>query len=148
MKPLPLSLVADWVKGRLVNASGNEIVLDVRTDSRKVRQGDLFVALKGERFDGHDFVSDAVQKGAVAAIVARQLPLSVPQIIVADTLRALGELAASYLRQLRAERTWSCVIAVTGSSGKTTTKTMIASIVREVMPTVASPESFKSSCRR
>ncbi|MFA0741459.1 MAG: hypothetical protein DFNUSKGM_001570, partial [Candidatus Fervidibacter sacchari] len=87
MKPLPLSLVADWVKGRLVNASGNEIVLDVRTDSRKVRQGDLFVALKGERFDGHDFVSDAVQKGAVAAIVARQLPLSVPQIIVADPLR-------------------------------------------------------------
>jgi UDP-N-acetylmuramoyl-tripeptide--D-alanyl-D-alanine ligase len=144
MKPLPLSLVADWVKGRLVNASGNEIVLGVCTDSRQVRQGNLFVALKGERFDGHDFVAEAIQKGAVAAVVARQLPLPVPQIIVADTLRALGDLAASYLRQLRTERTWSCVIAVTGSSGKTTTKTMIASIVKEVMPAVASPESFNN----
>jgi len=63
MKPLPLSLVADWVKGRLVNASGNEIVLGVCTDSRRVRQGNLFVALKGERFDGHDFVAEAIQKG-------------------------------------------------------------------------------------
>jgi UDP-N-acetylmuramoyl-tripeptide--D-alanyl-D-alanine ligase len=144
MKPLPLSLVADWMKGRLVNASGEEIVLSVCTDSRQVRQGDLFVALKGERFDGHDFIADAIQKGAVAAVVACQLPLPIPQIIVADTLRALGDLAASYLHLLRAERTWSCVIAVTGSSGKTTTKTMIASIVKEVMPAVASPESFNN----
>lgn len=144
MVPLPLNLIAEWVKGRLVNASGDEIVSGVSTDSREIRQGDLFVALKGEHFDGHDFVNDATQKGAAAAIVARELPLSLPQIVVADTLRALGEFASHYLRYLTNLCRSLDLIAVTGSSGKTTTKGMIASVVRSTVPTLVSPESFNN----
>lgn len=144
MVSLPLQKVAEWVKGRLVNAKGDEKISGVSTDSRKVCQGDLFVALKGEHFDGHDFVPEAFQKGAIAALVNRQLPLSIPQIVVADTLRALGDLAANYLKFLRSINENLVVIAVTGSSGKTTTKTMIASVVQSVMPTTISPESFNN----
>lgn len=144
MTPLPLRLITEWVKGRLVNSKGDEQVNGVSTDSRKVCQGDLFVALKGERFDGHDFVAEAIQKGAVAVIVTRQLPLPAPQIVVADTLRALGDLAANYFNYLKPTNENLQVIAVTGSSGKTTTKMMIASIVQSVMQTVVSPESFNN----
>lgn len=63
MIPITLREVAEWTRGRLVNAEGNEKISGVSTDSRKICQGDLFVALKGERFDGHDFVADAIQKG-------------------------------------------------------------------------------------
>lgn len=150
MVPLPLKLVAEWVEGRLLNASGNEIVTGVTNDSRKVRQGELFVALKGERFDGHNFAKDAIQKGAVAALVSRPVSVSISQILVADTLRALGKLASNFLQYLRSKQKptheFPCplVIAVTGSSGKTTTKTMIASVVGKVMPTLVSPESFNN----
>ncbi len=144
MIPLPLHLIAQWTEGRLVNSKGDEQVSGVSTDSRGICQGDLFIALKGERFDGHDFAAEAIQKGAVAILVARQLPLSAPQIVVADTLRALGNLAANYLNHLKCANGNLRVIAVTGSSGKTTTKMMIASIVQSVMPTVVSPESFNN----
>ncbi|MCX7642374.1 MAG: UDP-N-acetylmuramoyl-tripeptide--D-alanyl-D-alanine ligase [Armatimonadetes bacterium] len=144
MVPIPLRLVAEWTKGRLVNSEGEERVSGVSTDSRRICQGDLFVALKGERFDGHEFAADAVRKGAVAVVVARQLPLPVPQIVVADTLRALGDLAANYLNFLRSSGGNLRVIAITGSSGKTTTKMMVASIVQTSMPTIVSPESFNN----
>lgn len=144
MVPLSLRTITEWVNGRLVNSLGNENVTNISTDSRKVCQGDLFVALKGERFDGHEFVGEAVQKGAVAALVAREVPLSVPQIIVADTLRALGNIASNYLRQLRLANEDLCIIAVTGSSGKTTTKTMIAAVLQPAVNIVVSPESFNN----
>ncbi len=143
MLPLPLKLVAEWVEGRLLNASGDEKVRNITIDSRQVRQGDLFVALKGERFDGHDFVADAIQKGAVAAILSRPISLPAPQIVVADTLKALGNLAANFLRHLKQNNS-PIVIAVTGSSGKTTTKGMIGSVVSVAMPTVVSAESFNN----
>jgi UDP-N-acetylmuramoyl-tripeptide--D-alanyl-D-alanine ligase len=141
--PLSLRQIAAWVRGQLHNAVGSETVTGVSTDSRTVRRGELFVALKGERFDGHAFVADAAQKGAVAAIVQRLLPLTLPQIVVADPLRALGELAAHYLHHLQSQSAFH-IIAVTGSSGKTTTKTMIAAILQAVMPTVVAPESFNN----
>ncbi len=147
---LALKLVAEWVEGKLLNALGDETINGVSTDSRQVRKGDLFVALKGERFDGHDFVADAAQKGAVAAIVAKPVSLSIPQILVADTIRALGKLASKFLLHLRSKSEqiagFPCplVIAVTGSSGKTTTKMMVASVVSAFMPAVVSPESFNN----
>jgi len=106
---------------------------DVSTDSRAVRPGCLFVALIGERFDAHDFVTEVAAKGAVAAIVARSrlaslavLPdCGLPVIAVDDTRLALGQLAASWRQQFRIP-----VLAVTGSNGKTTTKEMIAAILR------------------
>jgi UDP-N-acetylmuramoyl-tripeptide--D-alanyl-D-alanine ligase len=144
MLPLRLADIADWTKGRLHNAQGDETVTGVCPDSRKVRRGDLFVALKGERFDGHDFVAETVAKGAVAAMVQRPIASAIPQVLVADTLRALGDLAAAYLRCLREKNPDLCVVAITGSSGKTTTKAMVAAIVQAAMPSVASPESFNN----
>ncbi|MER3501729.1 MAG: UDP-N-acetylmuramoyl-tripeptide--D-alanyl-D-alanine ligase [Candidatus Fervidibacterota bacterium] len=143
MTPISLRTVAEWTKGRLLYASGDEVIAGVSTDSRKIESGVLFVALKGERFDGHDFVAEAHQKGAIAALVARPLPLAIPQVVVADPLRALGDLAAHYLRSLR-ESADLRTVAVTGSSGKTSTKEMIAHIASASLLTIASPESFNN----
>jgi UDP-N-acetylmuramoyl-tripeptide--D-alanyl-D-alanine ligase len=113
------------VQGRLIGTPIN--FTRVTSDTRQIAQGDLFVALKGERFDGHDFVSQAFAAGAVAAIVAekRASHLSGTLIAVADPLRALAALAAYW----RGRYTLP-VAAVVGSNGKTTTKEMIATIFR------------------
>lgn len=97
----------------------------VSTDSRNVAAGNLFVALKGERFDAHDFLGQVAAQGA-AAVVAERVPenCSVPALIVPDTRAALGEIAAWWRRQFSMP-----VIGVTGSNGKTTVKEMIASIL-------------------
>jgi len=101
----------------------------VSTDSRTVREGDLYVALIGDRFDGHDFVTDALANGAVAAVVQRPSPADADARLypVADTLVALGALAAFRRRALRAP-----VVAITGSSGKTTTKDFAAAAIGSV----------------
>lgn len=98
----------------------------VNTDSRKIAPGQLFVALRGEFFDGHDYLADVAKRGAVAAVVEEfQANSELPQLCVADTRIALGQIAVLN----RAQFTGSTV-AVTGSSGKTTVKEMLASICR------------------
>src|SRR5438270_6334012 len=122
---MTLSEAAALSRGR---ASGADTRFDgVATDSRSVGRGQLFVALRGERFDGHDFLAAAAARGAAAAMVDRRYPGSfpLPVVIVEDTKYALGELA----RQWRA-RFSPALIAVTGSNGKTTVKEMLASILR------------------
>ena len=114
------------------NISGAQCMLlgEVCTDSRHLCRGDVFVALAGENFDGHDYVNEAVQAGAGAVLVHRdlELPVDVPVIRVADTLQALGDLAAYRRRLLKGK----CrVVALTGSSGKTTVKEMTAAIFRK-----------------
>jgi UDP-N-acetylmuramoyl-tripeptide--D-alanyl-D-alanine ligase len=98
----------------------------VSTDSRAVAPGDLFVALKGERFDGHAFVAQAMARGAAAALVSRRVDggAAVPQLIVDDTLAALGRLAAGWRSRFALP-----VLALTGSNGKTTVKEMLAAIL-------------------
>ncbi len=99
----------------------------VAIDSRKIQNGDVFIALRGEIFDGHDFIASAFEKGAVFAIVDsvwQGTNNSLPMIVVQDTTRALGELAHYHRRKFQIP-----VIAVTGSSGKTTTKQMISSVL-------------------
>ncbi|SEO74714.1 UDP-N-acetylmuramoyl-tripeptide--D-alanyl-D-alanine ligase [Aquisalimonas asiatica] len=103
----------------------------VTTDSRNVPEGALFVALEGERFDGHGFAQQALDQGAAAAMVARPEGLSGPCLVVADTLRALGELATLWRRCSTAR-----VAAVTGSNGKTTVKEMLTSILALRAPTL------------
>lgn len=98
----------------------------VSTDSRGIIQGGLFVALRGSRFDGHDFAAAAAASGATAVLVERELPLALPQILVRDTLTALGELSA-WVRSRVSTR----MVALTGSSGKTTVKEMSAAILRQ-----------------
>ena len=97
----------------------------VSTDSRRVPQGSLFVALAGERFDGHAFVDEVGPRGARAVLVERHRPAhGLPSIAVLDTRRALGDLAAGWRRRFRMP-----LVVVTGSNGKTTTKEMIAAIL-------------------
>lgn len=96
----------------------------VNTDTRAIQPGDLFVALKGERFDAHDFAEKAVTAGAVALVVDHQLPMDIPQLIVTDTRIALGQIA-EYNRRAYS----GLLFAITGSSGKTTVKEMLAEVL-------------------
>lgn len=106
---------------------GAEVVIDeVTTDTRKITPGCLFVALKGERFDAHDFAQQAKESGAAALLVSRLLDTDLPQLVVKDTRLAFGELAA-WVRQQVPTR----VVALTGSSGKTSVKEMTASILSQ-----------------
>ena len=113
------------VGGQLIGSDG--VFLRVTTDSRALQGGDLFIALKGERFDGHEFVSKAAALGAVAALVSHPLSgMVLPQIVVPDTRLALGKLAAHWRNRFTAP-----VLALTGSNGKTTVKEMLRSIVAQ-----------------
>lgn len=102
------------------------------TDTRQIQPNDIFLALVGERFDGHDFVAQAITLGASAVIVSHALEVTIPQLVVADTRLALGHLGA-YRRQNHPQLT---VIALTGSSGKTTVKEMLGSILSQLAPTL------------
>jgi len=104
--------------------------LRVTTDSRALREGDLFVALKGERFDGHDFVPAALAQGAVAALVAHDRAPALPGalVAVADPLAALGQLAAYWRRRFMLP-----LVGIVGSNGKTTVKEMLAGMLRAEM---------------
>ena len=104
----------------------------IATDTRTIKAGDIFLALTGDNFDGHDYIELAASKGAVAAIVSRPISTDIPQLVVSDTRLALGQLA-SYRRQQHKDLT---VIAITGSSGKTTCKEMLGSIFGRLAPTL------------
>jgi UDP-N-acetylmuramoyl-tripeptide--D-alanyl-D-alanine ligase len=118
-----LAAVAGAVDGRLV---GDDAPFSaVETDSRSLSPGALFVALRGERFDGHEFVRAAAQRGAAGALVAAETEVSLPQVRVADTRLALGRMANAWRGNFSVP-----VVAVTGSSGKTTVKELVASILR------------------
>lgn len=104
----------------------------ILTDSRHAEAGDAFLALKGERFDAHNFVAQVAEKGCQIAIVERPLDVDIAQLVVSDTRLALGHLGA-YRRQHNSQLK---VIALTGSSGKTTTKEMLGSILGRLAPTL------------
>lgn len=104
----------------------------ILTDSRHAETGDAFLALKGERFDAHDFVAQVAANGCQIAIVERPLDVDIAQLVVADTRLALGQLGA-YRREQNSQLK---VIALTGSSGKTTTKEMLGSILSRLAPTL------------
>ncbi|WP_040624939.1 UDP-N-acetylmuramoyl-tripeptide--D-alanyl-D-alanine ligase [Moraxella macacae] len=102
------------------------------TDTRKIQQGDIFLALKGDKFDGHDYVQCAFEKGAVLAIVSYKVADDLPMLVVSDTRLALGRLG-KYRRDNHPDLT---VIGITGSSGKTTVKEMLGSIFSQIAPTL------------
>ena len=109
---------------------GSEVLAGINTDSRSVREGELFVALVGEKFDAHDFVEAAVKQGAAAVMVSRKVnaELGVPVFEVPDTLVALGQLASAW------RRAWGGpIVMVAGSNGKTTTKDIIRAALGKAM---------------
>ncbi len=116
----------------------NQPFTGVCIDSRKVQPGNLFVAIRGENFDGDTFIQDAVEKGATGIICHRKVPaLTIPQCVVSDTVGALAEMAAEHRNKL------SCkVIALTGSNGKTSVKEMIASILPK--PSFSTPGNLNN----
>jgi len=130
---LQLSQALAWMPG--ARLSGADVqVQRVHTDSRSLADGDLFVALRGERFDGHAFIPQARAAGAVAVLCepageASAVQAGLPALVVPDTRQALGALAAGWRSQFRLP-----LIAVTGSNGKTTVTQMIASILRAAEP--------------
>jgi UDP-N-acetylmuramoyl-tripeptide--D-alanyl-D-alanine ligase len=127
MDATPLSRISAWAGGRLVAGNGSATVTNVCTDSRALKPGDLFIAIRGEKFDGHDFVSEAARIGAAGAIVEKApagLPPSFCVIAVADTIRALQALAAGYRASLPLK-----AVCVTGSNGKTSTKDLTAAVL-------------------
>ncbi|KTC82389.1 UDP-N-acetylmuramoyl-tripeptide--D-alanyl-D- alani ne ligase [Legionella cherrii] len=103
----------------------NAELTGICTDSRELKPGSLFIAIRGERFDGHDFIKDAETRGAVAAVVNSVVEgVHIPQFVVPDPIQALAKIAAAHRQDIHCP-----VIALTGSNGKTTTKEMIASIL-------------------
>jgi UDP-N-acetylmuramoyl-tripeptide--D-alanyl-D-alanine ligase len=121
------------VKGSLINpgltsTSLKRQIRSISIDSRQLKRGDLFIAIRGDRFDGHTFVNQVIRKGAGALIVSRSFPLKnakIPVIRVKDTIQALGFMARAHRLKFDAP-----VIAITGSAGKTTTKEMTAAILK------------------
>ncbi len=134
--PLNLEQICTAVDGRLNGE--NCRISRVCTDSREILAGDLFVALSGENFDGNCFVSVAKEKGAAAVVVGRESGVQ-PEIIVNDTRRALGQIAALNRRQFHRP-----LLALTGSSGKTSTKEMLASILSQCGTTFATQGNFNN----
>ncbi|MDX5372232.1 MAG: UDP-N-acetylmuramoyl-tripeptide--D-alanyl-D-alanine ligase [Pseudomonadaceae bacterium] len=124
LKPLLLSQVVQALEAHVVGA--DVAFSAVSTDSRRIEAGQLFIALVGPNFDGHDYLAEVAAKGAVAALVQREVPgAPLPQLVVKDTRIALGQLGA-----LNRAAFNKPLAAVTGSSGKTTVKEMLASILR------------------
>lgn len=124
MIPLKLSELANATDGTLL---GEDVVIHhLSSDSRQMTPGSLFVALKGERFDGHAFADKAVELGASALLVERELPFAVPQLLVADPQKAMGRIGA-----LVRDRINPVCVALTGSNGKTSVKEMVATVLAQ-----------------
>ena len=123
---MTLAQALQWLPGARLVGDANVAIERVHTDTRTLQPGDLFVALKGERFDANDFLADALAQGAAAVLAHRgRVPAGASGIEVDDTRVALGQLAAGWRSQFSLP-----LIAVTGSNGKTTVTQMIASILR------------------
>jgi len=139
---ITLKQVVEATGGELRGGDGTLEISGVNTDSRTLQPAELFVALAGERFDGHDFVAEAFARGAAAAVVERELPeisTTQPLVVVEDALRAYGQLANWYRSQFDVT-----VVAVTGSVGKTTTKNMIGSILAKHGRTLVAPGNLNN----
>ncbi|OQZ03618.1 MAG: hypothetical protein B6D34_06765 [Candidatus Brocadia sp. UTAMX1] len=144
MEDLYFHEIIEAVGGQNVCAGKNERVKGVSIDSRTIRKGDLFFALKGERVDGHQFIVPAMNAGAVGAVVSRGGEIDFgyeqfPIICVNDTATALGELARYYRKKLSAK-----IIGITGSNGKTTTKEMAYHVLSQFGSVVRSQRSFNN----
>jgi UDP-N-acetylmuramoyl-tripeptide--D-alanyl-D-alanine ligase len=143
MEARPLKFITAACAGEQLNGSPEEVVQRVCTDSRNIQQGDLFFALPGEKFDGHDFLEQVIRRGVVGVVVRRErAPASAngcAVIAVQDTRAALGQFAARYRQDFALP-----IVAIGGSNGKTTTKELVASVLRQRLPLVWSEASFNN----
>ncbi|MCK4226584.1 UDP-N-acetylmuramoyl-tripeptide--D-alanyl-D-alanine ligase [candidate division WOR-3 bacterium] len=141
MRPIELKTVINVLNGKakgITESNLKKILNGVSVDSRTIQKGELFFALKGSRFDGHNYVDEAVKKSGLPAVVDRKVQ-GEDFILVQDSLLALGEFA-SYYRKL----VDPLVIAITGSAGKTTTKEFLGAIFAELRPTLTSFKNYNN----
>lgn len=143
MIALSLREIAEVISAELVGDPETIITSSVETDSRLVTPGSLFVAKPGEVTDGHLFIASAIENGAVAAIVEHSVAESISQLIVKDSVVALGLLAKYVVAKVKALGHLT-VIGVTGSNGKTTTKNMLREVLSTAGETIAPEESFNN----
>jgi UDP-N-acetylmuramoyl-tripeptide--D-alanyl-D-alanine ligase len=138
-----LKFVADACAGEIRRGSAEIRLQDVCTDSRRAKPGDVFFAIKGERFDGHDFLPEVAAKGVAAVVVERKkIPETLPEcavLVVDDARAAFGKLAAEYRKDFALP-----MVAVGGSNGKTTTKELLASVLSQKLKTLWSEASFNN----
>ncbi|MGD2095319.1 MAG: UDP-N-acetylmuramoyl-tripeptide--D-alanyl-D-alanine ligase [Phycisphaerales bacterium] len=141
MKEFSVKELADIISAHVRCDTEHELYFTgVSIDSRTTKPGDCFFAIAGEKFDGHDYIDDAFTKGAVCAVVSRDISHDKPILKVADTVKALGEFAREYRN-----RAGYKVIAITGSAGKTTTKQIAHHVLSRHFNTHSSPKSFNNN---
>ena len=143
MEPRSLKFIAEACATRIQPGSADKLVRRVCTDTRQAQAGDLFFAIKGERFDGHDFLDDVAGKGVAAVVVEhKKAPAAPPEcavLAVDDPRAALGKVAAAYRRDFNLP-----VVCVAGSNGKTTVKDLVAAAFRQERATLWSEASFNN----
>jgi len=140
MEPLKVEEILKATKGKLVNFDRQkDRIRGISTDSRTLKRGQLFVALRGLRCDGHTFTSEAFKRGAKLALVSKDLKIKKPFIKVKDTLKALGDISCLYRTKFNV-----AVIGITGSNGKTTTKQLLSHLLASKFNVIASSASFNN----
>ena len=141
---LTIAEILQATQGKLIQGNPNAEITQVSTDSRTIEKGDLFVALVGEKFDGHNFLEGVCQQGAIGAVVSKpvaDVSHLVPPIIiqVSDTLVALGDIANCHRRKFDLP-----IVAITGSNGKTTTKDITSSVLAQRFSVFKSEKSYNN----
>lgn len=140
MIPVLLSWVAEQVNGQLIAQQKQDLIIEgVSTDTRSIASTDVFLALQGPNFDGHKFVQQAEEKGAIALILSRKVETQLPYILVEDTKLALGLLGAAVKAKVAPK-----TVGITGSSGKTTVKEMTAAILSRRGKVLATKGNFNN----
>ena len=134
MKPLSLATLAELAGAKIIRGSGERVAFGVGIDSQTIKPGELFVAIQGPNHDGHDHIAGAATKGALAAIVSREkvgeVPAGFALLLVKDTQVALQQMARGYRKLLSAR-----IASITGSSGKSSTKEMLAIRIKIIKKT-------------
>lgn len=141
MEILTINEILTATQGNLIIGSPNYPIRNISIDSRNIKKDDLFIAIRGKTLDGHNFIREAVDKGATTIIVEniKKDNLAVNQILVNNSTKSLGDIAQYYRKKYS-----PTVVAITGSNGKTTTKEMIAEILQKKLKIVKSPYSFNN----
>ncbi|MCM8767211.1 MAG: UDP-N-acetylmuramoyl-tripeptide--D-alanyl-D-alanine ligase [Candidatus Omnitrophica bacterium] len=140
MEKVRLSQIIQWCKGKVNKKFKDFFIEGISTDSRQIKKGEIFIALKGEKYDGHNFLEEAFKKGAFAAIVSENYKGNSGLLIrVKEPLYALGEICKNYRIKLNMQ-----VIAITGSDGKTTTKEIVKNILSERFNTIGTIGNFNN----
>lgn len=143
MKPLSLSTLADLAGAKVIHGNGERVAFGVSLDSRSIKPGELFVAIRGPKHDGHDHLAEAAKKGAIAAMVqtsdVKKISPGFGLLLVEDTQKALQQMARGYRRMLPVR-----VVSVTGSSGKSSTKEMLAAVLGTMGKTHRTPGNLNN----